>query len=150
MDEWVFVFNFTDIHGGQPKARNPNGHKKHVDVHFSSCHIILNSTQNIIYWDFSGNWLKIITTTFSFFLPYCIMTSLDGLKTMFEALLPDGVVTNPPHGPTWFERFGTTPKETASELCVEWKLTATQKVDFWYVWENHPTKLGRDTQQQGK
>jgi hypothetical protein len=75
------------------------------------------------------------------------MVSVDGLKTLFEALLPDGV-TNPLNGPTWFERFGSTPKETASELCVEWKLTATQKMDFWYVWENHPTKLARSSQQR--
>jgi hypothetical protein len=76
------------------------------------------------------------------------MTSLDGngLKTMFEALLPD-VVTNPPNGPTWFEQFGNTPKETAQKLCVEWQLTATQEMSFWHVWENHPTKLARSSQQ---
>ena len=76
------------------------------------------------------------------------MTSLEGLKTMFEALLPEGVF-NPLNGPTWFELLGTAPKETALKLCAKWKLTKEQEFEFWYVWENHPTELARSSQSQG-
>ena len=77
------------------------------------------------------------------------MVSYEELKAIFEALLPDGL-TNLSNGPSRFEQFGSIPKETALELCEEWKLSDDQKLDFWYVWENHPTQLARSPKTSGK
>jgi hypothetical protein len=74
------------------------------------------------------------------------MTSLDRLKSIFEALLPERVIANPPGGPTLFEQFGSVPKEAALNLCAEWKLTAEQGMNFWYVWDHHPANVARSSQ----
>ena len=71
---------------------------------------------------------------------------MTSLATIFEDLLPEGVIANPPGGPTLFEKFGSVPKETALKLCAEWKLTVEQEINFWHVWENHPAKVARSSQ----